>query len=303
MPNYAASMGALSTKFTSFTLLSLLSAVVSALVIGAAYADWNLCRTALSTAYSDDLVFPAVWTTLWTGVSYASPVGHLLTWSRPVSLEGYRWMVPLLGSASQDWIAASWAVVLSRAFQSWYMGHAPTQELEDHQPTETTSLISRPARTRPPRTPLLALTLVLLTVPSFFLTNTPLPVSNVDIATPIGVGCINPPFQRSKKYTLDVVDYIKESQLYTNRARLLLWPEGAVRFNSEQEREAAFADIRANVTGSYVGVSFEQVMPDPSDTTGRKSIARTGVAVIDPHSDQPYLIYWKQHLVPGKLYL
>lgn len=65
----------------------------------------------------------------------------------------------------------------------------------------------------------------------------------------------------------------------------------------------AFKLVRGKVTGPFVGVSFEETMDDPNDPTGKRSVSRTGVAVISKYSEEPHLVYYKRHLVPCKLQL
>ncbi|RXW22568.1 hypothetical protein EST38_g3277 [Candolleomyces aberdarensis] len=289
-PNFAASHEALSTGLQSFVLLSVLSAFTSAIVVVAVYAEWALSRQTTSPA-GKVLLFPAIWSSIWCTVPYLSPVGHLLTWSRGATLEAYGWMIPIFGTSSQDWIAAAWAVVLSEVFQTWYMG--PVEQDNSYSEDDEIPQIHSN------NTPILAGALILLIVPSYFVGNVlPLPVGNVDEATTFGVGCINPTFQRYKHYAPSFKDYLEETKKHQNRAKFLLWPEGAVTFDSDKERDEAFETIRANVSGAYVGVSFEQYVPDPKDKSGHKSLKKTGIAIIGKDSKEPYLTYYKRHLVP-----
>jgi hypothetical protein len=84
-------------------------------------------------------------------------------------------------------------------------------------------------------------------------------------------------------------------------AKIILWPEGAVVFNSPKEREDAFIKIRDKITGPYVGVSFEETVGDPSDPAGRTAMSRTGIALISQHSNDTHLMYYKRNLVPCEL--
>lgn len=290
IPNISASLEALSTGPQSIVLLTLLSSLTSVIVLAAAYVDWLVSRRIASPS-SRTLLFPAIWTTIWCTVPYINPVGHLLTWTRGNVLDAYRWLIPIMGTSSQNWITAAWAVVLSEVFQVWYMG-ASSEDLDDQREE------NRKTRSH---TPFLAVALILLIIPSYFAHDIlPLPVSNVDEATAFGVGCIMPTFQRYGHYEPTLKDYIEETKKFQNSAKFLLWPEGAVSFDSDKEREDAFNEIRVKVTGSYVGVSFEQHVPDPSDPSGRKSLKKTGVAVISNSSEETHLLYYKRHLVPGE---
>lgn len=289
IPNVSASLEALSTAATSLVALLSLSSVTSLIVLAASYVEWLASRR-VSSPFARMLLLPAIWSTIWCMVSYINPFGHLWTWSRGNTLEAYRWLIPFLGTSSQDWIAAAWAVVLSEVYQVWYMGPMETQDEDTDEDT------TQKAQTY---TPLLATFLLLLIVPSYFVGNVlPLPVGRTDDITPFGVGCIIPPYQVYKHHQLTLNDYIDETVKYQNRAKFLLWPEGAVSFDSDSERDAAFATIRANISGSYVGVSFEQYVADPTDSTGRKSQKKTGIAIIGHNSPEPHLTYYKRHLVP-----
>ncbi|KAJ2919268.1 hypothetical protein MD484_g1186, partial [Candolleomyces efflorescens] len=292
VPNVAASLEALSAGPQSFFLLFLLSAITSTIVIVGIYVEWALSRQIISPL-GRILLLPAIWSTIWCTVPYLSPVGHLLTWSRGATLGGYGWLIPVLGTSGQDWIAAGWAVVLSEVFQTWYMG--PVED-DDSEGSE-----SQPAHSNAHAyTPALAAFLLLLIIPSYFVGNVlPMPVGNVDEATTFGVGCINPTFQRYKHRQPNLKDFIDETKKYQNRAKFLLWPEGAVTFDSDAERDAAFETVRLNISGAYVGLSFEQYVPDPNDKFGRKSLKKTGIAVIGKDDKEPYLTYYKRHLVPG----
>jgi len=292
LPNLPASTHALSTSAISIVILSILSLATSAVVVGALYAEWIVSRRVASPR-TQVLLFPAVWSTVWTLLPHINPVGHLLTWSRANTAPAYQWLVPYLGTSSQDWIAASWAVVLSEVYQVWYMGPRFNDD-DDHLEAPTTH------KPRSSYTPFLASSLLALTIPSYFIGNVlPLPVNSIEEATPFGIGCILPTFQRYKHHQPTLQDYIDETKKFQNRAAFLLWPEGAVTFDSDAERDRAFSIIRGNITGSYVGISFDQFVSDPSDPHGHKALKKTGIAVISKASEKPYLLYYKQHLVPG----
>lgn len=207
-------------------------------------------------------------------------------------------MTPFFGSTSKDWIVGAWAVVLANACTYWYMG---VEEEEYHD-----DLFRAPAEPRKPAISSdyavggLAVFLVLLTIPSFILPNLPLSASDIDSVTPLSVACIIPPRHHIKNYTPTLADYLAETSKVQNRAKILLWPEGAVTFSSAQEREDAFAQARKKAEGSYVGVSFEEVVADASDPTGQRHYTRTGIALIDRDSNDTYLEYYKRNLVPCK---
>jgi len=209
--------------------------------------------------------------------------------------DAYNWIVPFLGPAAKDWIIGAWAVVIAQSVTAWYMG--PSESDEEH------SLINLPpSKQRLPDTSnprkFLAVLLISLTAPSFFLSALPLPVFKIDEASPLTVGCVIPPFQRYKHHTATLDDYISESQKIRSMVRIMLWPEGAVVFHSEAEKEEAFEKIRKEVPGPYVGVSFEETISNPDDPTGRKGLTRTGFALISQYLEEPHMVYYKRHLVP-----
>jgi len=83
------------------------------------------------------------------------------------------------------------------------------------------------------------------------------------------------------------------------RAKVLLWPEGAVKFNSQSEKEEALYRVRQEVRGPYVGVSFEDFVPaDGHDGNGRSGMRRNGISIVSNDSDTTLLSYYKRKLVP-----
>jgi len=290
----AAAQHALSSPGVSILVLLSMSAITSILTIGVVYIDTRL-HERLPSRWSQSTFFPALWATLWLGVSFASPLGRLSAWSPAEGVELYGWTVQLVGSVGSDWVVAAWAVVCSQAVGVWFIG----SDDKDEEP-----LIPRPVVE--PGSPLLSHTssifilatlLVTLTLPSFVLSITPLPVVSSG-TTPLSVGCVLPPFHRYKHHSLTLDDYIAESQKLTSSARLLLWPEGAVAFNSEAEKEEGLDKVRREITGSHVAVSFEETFRDPADPVG-KSSKRTGLAIVSRSSASPHLEYYKRHLVPS----
>lgn len=225
-------------------------------------------------------------------------MGHLATWSPADNVDAYNWVAPYLGPAGKDWLVAAWAVVISETITQWFM-----EENEgEYAPLLTTSTSNNSSHSNKRATRALAAFLVVLLIPYSISSNSPLPISDVDVVTPISVACVLPSFQKYQKHTLGLNDYIAESKTVAALARIILWPEGAVTFKSAEERESAFQEIRKNVTGTYVGVSFEETVANPDDPTGRQSITRTGLAVLSQKDKDPLLTYYKRHLVPGESY-
>jgi hypothetical protein len=256
------SIHVLSSPGISLLVLFAMSSITSVLILGAVYIDTKLYDQ-LPSRWSQVTFFPALWVTLWFVVSYVSPVGRLSAWSPAEGLGLYSWTVQAVGAAGSDWVVAAWAVVFSQIAGVWFMG----PEDEDEQPliphpgvgSGESRLLSHTSSIF-----LFAALLVTLTLPSFVLSNIPLAAVSSD-TTSLGVGCVIPPFQRYKHHSLTLDDYIAESRKLSGLARILLWPEGAVTFNSEAEKEEGLAKVRKAVTGSHVAVSFEETFAIPTD--------------------------------------
>jgi hypothetical protein len=293
-----ASLDALSTPTFSVVALFCLSAVMSFLTLSAIYIDTKVCSY-LSSPWSQITLFPALWTSLWFGVSYVSPVGRLSAWSPIEGIGSYDWILQLVGSPGIDWVVAAWAVVCSQAIGVWFIGsdgkedeepliahEAPALEQSSHLSHAGSSLL------------LAALLATLATLPSFF-NDFPLAVVSAD-TTPFSVGCVLPPYQRYQGAGLTLKDYIDESNKFKSFAKILLWPEGAVTFNSEAERDEGFAKVQNSINGTaYIGVSFEETFSDKHSGSRKSLSKRTGLAIISHWSAEPHLVYYKRHLVPG----
>ncbi|KAF8973606.1 hypothetical protein BDZ97DRAFT_1775912 [Flammula alnicola] len=287
-----ASLEALSTPGGSLVALFTFSALLSSLSLTALYVSTKF-YTRLGSSWSQVTLFPAIWATLWCTVSYISPVGHLSTWSVANNMDAYNWVTPFLGPVSKDWIVGAWAVVISETVGYWHTGFSEdTVDLLNFPQDQHRRFNNKKA------TKILTLLLTFLTIPSFIFSNSPLPVSPIDAVTPLSVACALPPYQHYKRHVLTLEDYIRETDTLRSMAKIILWPEGAVTFHSVEERENAFNEVRKRIPGVYVGVSFEETISDPNDSTGRKPITRTGLAVVSQKSNDTYHTYYKRHLVP-----
>ncbi|KAG6862176.1 hypothetical protein C0995_004258 [Termitomyces sp. Mi166 len=288
------SVNALSTVGASVVVLCILTLITSSLTIFAVYIDTRL-GSHFTAAWSRLTFFPALWATLWFGVSFISPVGRLSAWSPTEDGGFYGWMAPFFGPVGNDWVVAAWAVVLSQAIGTWYIGESDEEGIPEIATTAPATLQTSHLSQRNSSLLLAAILLVLAT-PSLLLSNFPLPVVAGPEITPLSVGCILPPYRRYKHHTLTLHDYIEESKKLTSSARFLLWPEGAVTFKSEDELAQGLAQVQEAVTGSVVGVSFEEDFGDP--TSGTSGSRRTGIALVSQASTSPELVYYKRHLVP-----
>jgi len=297
------SLHALSSPGMSFVVLFSLAAVTSFIALSVVFLDTRFYTS--FPPWSQITFFPAIWAIVWCVVAHLSPVGRLMTLSPVLGLERYNWMIQWVGPAGNDWVVGAWAVVCSEAMGHWFIG-SPSQQYDSDEPlisdvSENGSVPNHSGSSSNSRNVLLlAAVLVTLTVPSFIVSDLPLPVFSVE-TTPLSVGCVLPSFQRYKynlnNLTLD--DFITESKKLTNSANILLWPEGAVRFQDEADRDTALERVRKEITGSHVGVSFEELVNEPSHTSGRY-LKRTGLALVSRSSSEILLIYRKRHLVPSK---
>ena len=286
---YQAALSALSASAESISVLLGSALFLSFLTLVALYLDTKYC-THFKSSWAQITFFPALWATLWCIITYMSPVGRLSTWSTADHLDAYNWIVPIAGPASKDWIIGAWAVVMSQFIEAWYMGRPDEDLLLDNQPSR------QQFGGFHFQVGILALCLSFATIPSFLIPQFPLPVTNIDVSTPLTVGCVLPSFQRYKHHVLTLDDYIEESKKIQSLAKIILWPEGAVVFNNASERDQALQLVREKITGSHTGVSFEETIDDPRDLTGRTSIRRTGIAIVSKDSEAH--IYYKRHLVP-----
>ncbi|KAG6832524.1 hypothetical protein H0H92_000153 [Tricholoma furcatifolium] len=285
------SRSALSSPGGAIAILFVLNVITSTLAISSVYLQ-NRLGTRLQSPWSQLTLFPALWATLWYGVSFVSPVGRLSAWSSTEGAGFYGWMIPYSGSPGNDWVVAAWAVVLSRVVWSWYMGEDPEEihtTAHTAPATKQNSLLTQKSSSL-----LFTGLLVALALPSLLFNNFPLTVVGGPQITPLSVGCVLPPYQSYHHHTLSLEDYIKESQKLTS-ANLLLWPEGAVTFTSENDMMEGIERVRTAVKGPVVGVSFEENFGDPE--SGKSSSRRTGIALVSQTSTLPE-IYYKRHLVP-----
>lgn len=281
-----ATSAALSSSAQSFSAIVILSSITYLFAVAAIYLDIHVRRQWRSASFwSQITLFPFLWAITWSVISHVSPVGRLLNWSPASASHSYNWVTPFMGPTAIDWLVAAWASLLSEMFALWLMG------FENYEPLDTSKSSYRGSAFFSLGTLLLALML-----PSFSHDNLPLRTDVYTQATSLKVGCVLPhPLDHSHP-SLD--DFVKETAKMTG-AKFLLWPESAVIFNSEKERESAFERVRKQSNGAYVGVAFEQYV---ADDTVPSSGSRTmnGLAIIH-HKQNPgeeVVQYYKQRLVP-----
>ncbi|KAG8940901.1 hypothetical protein FRC04_004884 [Tulasnella sp. 424] len=287
----------LATLSASTTALSSpVSSFVVSLVRGALFSIFALIPLGIrrmitrqaSTSWSPWFkiaAFPALWAGTWMLVTSASPVGRLGSWTPLLGDEGYRWMRPYMGLAGVDFVVAGWAEVIAGLGGMWLQGSADEEVEESHHngqaPHEQQSLIDhqhngveeygaiQQQRTWRPRSYallILAGLLFSLGIPSYHVSLLPLPVYS-ESTTPVSVACVLPPHRSpdSPKTPLDL--YIAETRAVAPRAKIVLWPEGAVSFRTSTERKHAIELVKNTTQGNkvWIGMSFEEPANNGSD--------------------------------------
>ncbi|KAJ7293092.1 hypothetical protein C8J57DRAFT_1268106 [Mycena rebaudengoi] len=262
------SVNALSTAGTSVAVLLSISAITSAIAIFAVAIDVYMCAR---FGLIQEFIFPTIWVSLWAALSRL-PLGRLITWS-PV----------LVGTPGIDWIVAAWAVLISQSIGTWYMAGSHDDDIKEF-------FLADPAQLKKIS---LAVVLTALTIPSFIVSTSPSPINPPKTNTLLSVGCALPPFYSYDHTSPTLDDYITESKKL--QAKVILWPEAAVTFRSEGERETAFTKIRESIgkKGTYWAASFEEEIGDD-----KMSLKRTGVAILSNYSSDEPFVYYKRNLVP-----
>ncbi|KAJ8474507.1 hypothetical protein ONZ51_g7159 [Trametes cubensis] len=307
--NAAPSLHALSTPTTSLFVLAFLSLLATTVAAGTITAG-NLIERAVNTPWTHATIFPATWATAWALVERGSPVGQLATWSPVINLGGYSWLRQVGGQVAINWIVAAWAVIISDVVGQWMMGSAEETKsvstedlLSDDLPVQRTiSPAPSAISTRTRRTLLMTAFLFGLAAPSYVFTELPPPVNAPDV-TPFGVACAMPYRQKNGQPrgppSLD--DYVSESHTLQSQAKIILWPESAVHFTQEGEREGALEKIRPYINnGTYYGIGFEEVVhADSPDGVWKRGMRRNGLVLLG--WEGVVYEYYKRNLVPSKL--
>ncbi|KAG9092525.1 hypothetical protein FRC06_011889 [Ceratobasidium sp. 370] len=228
----------------------------------------------------------------------------------------YSWMAPIFGQAGVDYLTALWAVVVAEYVGQWAMGVGAREELPNEaspnvdlltpivDEVEATNLDGRCARQKAgdqQHNPLLYLlaALFLLMLPSYETPILPLPAHSPN-TTEVTVGCVHPYVSTpGTAPTLD--DYIGETLTQANRAKILLWPEGAVQFRTEAERSTVFERIANASTqrNAWIAVGYEQLFTEGGETShGKRVRGHNGLAIFGPRMEP--VKYLKRRLVPCK---
>jgi hypothetical protein len=295
------SIHALSSTSLSIISLWILSSLSSTVAFSIVLLDrFSLC---LNIPWAKIAFFPAIWASSWQLISHASPVGHLVTWSPVTGIASYEWVRPLFGAWGVNWVVGAYAIVMAELVGAWFIG--PVEDFEPPGPlipsvvsdADPQPLTSKPAFPKTTYHSLLLGTALLgLTLPSFFLPTVPTFPWSVS-STPLPIGCVLPHPSQPDDGITPLDRFIVESRQH-NGARLLLWPEGALRFENTAQRESAINRVKDEIKGPIVGVTFtEPVPPSAGWTHSRDGAWRNGLVLVGPNG----LIaeFYKRNLVPS----
>ncbi|KDQ17761.1 hypothetical protein BOTBODRAFT_172186 [Botryobasidium botryosum FD-172 SS1] len=294
------SISALSSPINSLALLSCVCLGSAAAALLPVYLHVKLRSD--SNIWMRLTLLPALWATTWVVVSRVSPLGRLGSWSPLTGTEPYDPIRAYLGFPGLDWIVGAWAVVGAELAELAWQEERCTQTPENEHPLvpisrEVDQSLESLARLRGPlKKGLFALTALLLaaTLPSF---TSPLPLApHSSNTSPLAVACILPP-PATKESELD--RYLSETKRHAARAKILLWPEGAVCFGNESERTHALAQVGVVTKqyGVWIGATFDEIAPEVDGPIGGPGSRRVGMALIGPDG-QLDMEYYKRHLVP-----
>ena len=120
--------------------------------------------------------------------------------------------------------------------------------------------------------------------------------------TSLPIACIMPTLAPSTSPKTIFETYRAESAVYGSSAKIHLWPESAVRFDTAKERSDYIEAVRrvAATYGIWIGVGFDDFAPqDAADATRREGLRRNGLALVGPQGVE--FEYLKQNLVPSKI--
>jgi hypothetical protein len=311
----SSTLSALSTRFLSAGVLLGISFIfcfvaLAPIVIYARTRAYVGSRSALSGL----LLFPALWVTTWSLFVRVSPLGRIGTWSPMTGIESYSWITPIFGQAGIDFVTALWAVLVAEFTGEWVMGSEAREHLPEHvspnidfltpithqaEDPDTDPRVNNLPYRRQHRNPSLYLLglLLFLIILSYREPILPLPTHSQN-TTELTVSCVHP-YIHTPGTPLSLEDYLAETRTQASRAKVVLWPEGAVRFHSDLERTDAFKAISliANTQNAWIGVGYEQHFSESNEKVlGQRVRGHNGLVIFGPKM-QP-VTYIKQKLVP-----
>jgi hypothetical protein len=291
------SINALSSPASSIAFLWLISSLSSCIAFLALLSDRLSPR--FNIPWARLTFFPAVWATVWQIASHTSPVGHLVTWS-PVAGAGYEWMRPLFGTWGINWLVGAYAITIAELVGAWFIG--PVEEFEPHGPLIPNIDLNgepepiAPATSQTHHRLFFSAALLALTIPSFFSPALPILPWSAS-STPLSVGCVLPHPTLPGDGTSALDRFIAESKQHTG-TRILLWPEGVLRFETSTQREEAIARVQKEIKGPLVGVTFTEPVPrEPGWEHAREGKWRNGLVLVGP--DGTVGEFYKRNLVPS----
>jgi len=295
MAGSLAALAGLSTAFSSATILPFLVA-----------SRFDM--------YQNPFVFPAIWASVWCLVSSLSPVGRLGAWSPLLGVGGYTWTRPYLGAVGLDWILAAWAEIAGEVFTVFLWGgdsseYQPLEDQTQNSPSSNNENRSdgfqHPNQSQSGQRKSSFLFSILFaivcvgSVPSFSTDTLPLPISSDD-TVPLGLACVLPTITSEVQ---PIYSYLNETLRLAPLARIVLWPEGAVTFDSLRDRENKLEEVRkvALHNGIFIGVSFTEPVPEPMDTHDARRKMRNGMVLVNATGS--VYEYYKRNLVPGTSFI
>ncbi|KAG8691976.1 hypothetical protein FRC11_000850 [Ceratobasidium sp. 423] len=305
---------ALSTWFLSESLLLVAALIFSFLsLVPILVFAYTRSYVGSQSPLSGLLLFPVLWTISLSLVVHVSPIGRLGTWTPMTGIESYFWVLPIFGQPGLDYITGLWAVVLAEYTGEWLMGTEARRLVPDGASLNVDYLASinheaedveiddqvddhRPRRRYNP-THLVFGLLLLGIIPSYFAPILPPPVHSNN-ATELKVSCVHPPV-KTPGTRPSLEDYLSETRTQASRAKIVLWPEGAVHFRSDEEKKTAFENVTkiADQEKSWIGVGYEQTFQDKNIYDGLQRVrGYNALAIFGP--DVSPVVYVKQKLVP-----
>lgn len=287
-----------------FLITSLsVAGLASATAIISVVVDTHFSRR-VQHSWSQLTFFPPLWATVWWFFSIMSPIGRLIAWSPVQGTYTYQWLLPYLGPIGIDFVVGAWAVIICQATETLVVGsphvdlHLPggrEHAVSSYRPEDDIEDAEDHHHRRPDRmrgNMLLAVILGLAALPSLQ-PPLPSPVSSSS-TTILSVACALP-YVPGGRPTLQ--NYKDETKKLVPHAKVILWPEGAIRLDSPEQRADFIKDIRRISQGSLVAVGFEEYALPDSHSTGRAGLKRNGLLVIDSEHGVVYE-YYKRNLVP-----
>lgn len=303
VPSFSALPAHIASALICLDFLTTLTCIIAVVTI---YADTKY-RASMHTPWTRLLFFPTLWASALFIMTSISPIGRLAMWTPVSGIHAYSWLRPYFGAVGIDWIVAAWAVVLHELLGMWIIGSPPEViettegegehliDIDDDSPSEAQHRAQQPRRSQS----LLYLSglLCLLAIPSYSFSSLPTPLISKE-TTWISLSCALPlpsnVENENNKPALD--DYIRETQRLTPLAKVVLWPEGAVRLDTLSTKSEIIERVKENAGRSVVAVSFEDLPPPNAvDDNGPR---RHGIMFIDKNGFMGE--YYKRSLLPCK---